>query len=107
MRFAHPEEVASWPAPNLIDPEVRGPQIYIVYAIFICFATCTVALRFYIRIFERRWVGADDYMLAFAYLCMCGDAGTVLWGYNSYEWDRHFWDSYHVDYLVRKCARLS
>lgn len=101
MRFAHPEEVANWPEPNLINPETRGPEIYIIYAIFAFAATAAVAMRFYIRVFERRWVGADDWMLGFAYLCMLGDMGTVLWGFNRFQWDRHFWDSYHVEYLVR------
>ena len=101
MRLAHPEQTADWPEPNLTDPETRGPEIYIIYAVFAAAATAAIALRFYVRLFERRWFGLDDYMLAFAYLCMLGDMGTVLWGFNHFQWDRHFWDAQHVEYLKR------
>lgn len=102
MRFAHPDEVAKWPAPNLLNPETRGPEIYIICALFACIATATVGLRFYVRIFKRKWFGLDDYLLLFAFICMAGDMAVILWGYNRFEWDRHMWDSFHVEYLVRK-----
>jgi hypothetical protein len=102
MRFAHPEELANWPPTNFVDPELRGPEIYIILSIFCLMATAVIALRLYVRIFERKWVGIDDYMLVFAYFCMLGDVGVVLWGYHRFEWDRHMWDSYNLLNLVRE-----
>jgi hypothetical protein len=102
MRFAHPEDVLKWPDPNFINPEKRGPEIYVILSIFGLLASAAVFCRFYIRIFERKWVGADDYLLGIGYLAMLGDLGVILWGFNRFEWDRHMWDSYHVEYLVRE-----
>lgn len=102
MRFAHPDQVANWPAPNFVNPETRGPELYIIYAISAATGTLTLALRLYVRIFQRRWVGLDDYFLIIAWLAIMGDMAVVLWGFRRFNWDRHFWDSYHVEYLVRK-----
>jgi hypothetical protein len=80
MRFSNPEFMAAWPAPNLVNPVLRGPELYIINSIFAFAATLCVGLRFYLRIFERRWFGLDDWLLAFAYICMLGDVAVVLWG---------------------------
>lgn len=80
MRFTHPDLIATWPSPNLVDPELRGPELYIINSIFAFAASAAVILRLYVRVFVRRWVGLDDYLLAFAWLCGLGDLATVFYG---------------------------
>ena len=92
MRFSHPEKVAHWPAPNFVDPELRGPEIYVTLALFGLAASVAVGLRFYVRIFQRKYIGLDDFFLGLGYLCMLGDVGVILWGFNRFQWDRHFWE---------------
>ena len=60
MRFQHPELVATWPAPNYVDPETRGIGLYVVNGLFFSLATLAVFARLHTRIFVRRWFGPDD-----------------------------------------------
>jgi hypothetical protein len=61
-----PEVLASWPAPNYVDPVTRGNALYIVNSIWLCFATIAVTLRVYTRIWIRNWFGLDDAFVLFA-----------------------------------------
>ncbi|TID13469.1 hypothetical protein E6O75_ATG11385 [Venturia nashicola] len=92
MRFNHPELLATWPKPNFVDPVTRGPILYVINGIFFALATLTIAIRLYTRVFVRKWVGLDDYLIVFAWLCSAGDMATVFWGYHRLHWDRHIWD---------------
>lgn len=69
MRFNHPELIPTWPKPNYVDPVTRGPLLYIINGIFFGLATITIIVRLYTRIFVRRWVGLDDYLITFAWVC--------------------------------------
>lgn len=68
MRFNRPELVAQWPKPNYIDPDVRGPALYIINSIFFCLATLAISTRLYARIFVRRWFGLDDTLIFLAWV---------------------------------------
>jgi hypothetical protein len=68
MRFNHPELVAGWPKPNYINPETRGPSLYIVNSMFFGLATVAIAIRLYARIFVRRWFGFDDALVILAWV---------------------------------------
>lgn len=70
MRFNRPELVAEWPKPNFIDPEVRGPALYIINGTFFGLATLAISIRIYARIFVRRWFGLDDALIVLAWACM-------------------------------------
>jgi len=61
------EVIATWPAPNYINPVRRGPELWIVSCIFLSIATLCVGARLYSRIFIRRWFGADDALIIIAY----------------------------------------
>jgi hypothetical protein len=52
--------LASWPAPNYINPETRGPSVVIFNAVLISIVTLTVLLRLYVRASMLRWLGLDD-----------------------------------------------
>lgn len=68
MRFNHPELLATWPKPNYVDPVTRGSLIYIVNGIFFGLASLAIVIRLYARIFVRRWVGLDDYLIIIAWV---------------------------------------
>ncbi|KAE9971827.1 hypothetical protein EG328_005358 [Venturia inaequalis] len=92
MRFNHPEVVAKWPKPNFIDPETRGPTLYIINGTFFGLATLAISVRLYARIFVRRWVGLDDFLIVLAWFFTAGDISSVFWGFSRYMWDHHMWD---------------
>jgi hypothetical protein len=68
MKFMHPEVVATWPKPNYVNPERRGPELYIVNTIFFTMATIAVLIRLYTRLFVRKWFGLDDWLILFAWV---------------------------------------
>jgi len=93
MKFMHPELILSWPSPNYINPETRGPILYYVNGCFFVVATVAVFLRLYIRMFVRKWVGIDDMLILAAWVSCLVDTSCVFWGYKHFYWDRHLWDS--------------
>jgi hypothetical protein len=66
MRFEHPEVVATWPAPNYVNPKTYGPAPYIINSIVFSLAVIAVATRLYIRLFRRKWLGLDDGLILLA-----------------------------------------
>jgi hypothetical protein len=68
MRFFRPELVAEWPKPNYINPETRGPALYIINGLFFTLATFAIVIRLYARIFVRRWFGLDDFLILLAWV---------------------------------------
>jgi hypothetical protein len=101
MRLKDPSILITWPAPNYVDPVTRGPLLYIVNGIFFGLATIAIWTRFYARVFVRKWVGLDDFFILFAWFSGCGDMAIVIWGYDRFWWDRHFWDRKN-EFLIRK-----
>ena len=61
---------ATWPAPNYVNPQTRGPQLWIVSSIFLSIATLCVAFRLYTRIHVRSWFGPDDGLVLIAYVSL-------------------------------------
>ncbi|QDS76340.1 hypothetical protein FKW77_002789 [Venturia effusa] len=101
MRFNDPELVKHWPKPNFIDPETRGPAVYIINSTFFGLATLAISLRLYARIFVRKWFGLDDALIVVAWACIftAGDMAAVFWGFSHYMWDRHMWDGRFEDWI--------
>lgn len=58
----------TWPAPNYVNPDTRGPALLVVNAVFITLCTITLFLRLYTRIFIKRWFGSDDVFIILAYV---------------------------------------
>ena len=69
MVYVPPDILASWPHRDRVNPETRGPELLIVSSIFLCLATGAVIGRLYARLFIRRWVGLDDMLIVFAWVC--------------------------------------
>lgn len=63
MRQPPPEVLASWPKPNYIDPETRGPALMIVELIALPLALLCLALRLFVRIKILRKTGWDDWLM--------------------------------------------
>lgn len=70
MSFA--QAVASWPAPNYIDPVTRGDGIVVVSAVFGSLATIAIALRAYSRLWITRTFGTDDVLILLAWVGVHG-----------------------------------
>lgn len=63
MRLPPPEVVASWPPPNYINPETRGPALIIVELITLPIAAACLALRLYVRFKVLSTSHWDDWMM--------------------------------------------
>jgi len=61
-----PSELLTWPTPNLLHPERRGPQLIIFTSVFLSAAVFATSVRLYTRIFVRRFFGVDDGLLVVA-----------------------------------------
>jgi len=70
MRIPPAEVVLGWPTPNYIDPEERGPALYIVAGLCSFLITLAVGLRLCTRVFIRRWFGYDDAFIALSFVCV-------------------------------------
>jgi hypothetical protein len=60
------EVIASWPAANYVDPELRGNSLFIINGVFIAITIGMAFSRFYTRIFISRWIGIDDLFILLA-----------------------------------------
>ena len=61
----HPtkEIIASWPKPNWVNPETRGPALTVVNIVFIILVFLVVGLRYYTRLKITRSFGQDDVVI--------------------------------------------
>jgi hypothetical protein len=62
------EVILDWPQPNYINPDSRGPALWVVSSIFFTAATFTVVVRLWTRVFIRKWFGPDDLLIVLAYV---------------------------------------
>lgn len=60
-------------------------------SIFLVLSTVTIATRFYVRAFMIRSIGADDYVMGFAYLSYVGYLVSQLVGVH-YGIGKHSWE---------------
>lgn len=66
MRQTPPEVLATWPKPNYINPDTRGPALMIVELITLPLALLCLGLRLYVRIKIIRKTGWDDWLMVAA-----------------------------------------
>jgi len=66
MQLPPLEVLLSWPTPNYVDPETRGPALIIVNSFFITLVVLTVCARLYTRLVIKRWFGIDDVFILLA-----------------------------------------
>ena len=63
MRNPPLEVYVSWPAPNYVDPETRGPMLVVVPVVLAIISFLIVVLRLYIRFVLIKSVGPDDWLI--------------------------------------------
>ena len=63
MREPPPDVVASWPAPNYINPQTRGPALIVVELLTVFISTVCIALRLYVKARIIHSVGWDDWLI--------------------------------------------
>lgn len=63
MRNPPLEVVATWPKPNHVNPEHRGPALLIVEISIMSVAILTLMARLYVRIFKVNKHGLDDWLM--------------------------------------------
>ncbi|KAI4266450.1 MAG: hypothetical protein L6R38_008734, partial [Xanthoria sp. 2 TBL-2021] len=90
----HPtkEVIASWPKPNYVNPDTRGPALTVVNIVFIVLVFIVVGLRYYTRIRITRSFGIDDYVIGASVVPTFALTVVVLIADNNYGWNRHSWD---------------
>lgn len=66
MRSPPPEVVASWPRPNYVNPETRGPDLIVAGVITLVFAVVCLAMRMYVRLRIMRKTELDDWVMVVA-----------------------------------------
>ncbi|KAF4902608.1 hypothetical protein CGCFRS4_v002170 [Colletotrichum fructicola] len=96
MRFPPPEVVKSWPPPNHVDPEERGPALLIIESISLSFALICLLLRLYVRIFMMRKSWWDDWLMVGAAIFSISVTVCVILATQLYGWNLHIWDTTFV-----------
>jgi hypothetical protein len=76
----------SFPTPNYVNPDTRGPALIIINAIFLALCTLFVCLRLYTRIVIQRTLGWDDATLVVGYVFAVGLAVDVILANNMFYW---------------------
>ena len=69
MRNPPPEVIASWPAPNYVDPETRGQSLLIVNIILLTLCFVVLGGRLWARFMILRAPGLDDLLITIAMVC--------------------------------------
>lgn len=60
--------ISTWPPPNYINPETRGPAAIIVVSILLFLVTVLLAVRVYTRVVISRGFGLDDILILLAFV---------------------------------------
>ncbi|KAL3459325.1 hypothetical protein BJX64DRAFT_291302 [Aspergillus heterothallicus] len=92
MRGPPPEVVASWPAPNYVDPDYQGPQLLIAGVILLAISCTVVGLRLSVRLYIKRSAGWDDWIILAAIPFMICSTVAANLG-TRYGWGYHLWDN--------------
>lgn len=90
--LASPEVIASWPKPNYIDPETRGPALLITCTTLSAIGLIVVAARIYARVFITKAPGLDDAIIVLALLLAIGSSVLATYGAEVLYVGHHIWD---------------
>jgi hypothetical protein len=77
VRENPPDDVlASWPAPNFVNPELQGIALSVIAIFFCVLAYLVVGLWLYVRACLLRAFGIDDWLMAICLVCTLLDWRT-------------------------------
>ena len=63
MSAATPDQIASWPAPNYVNPESRGPIVLGLATPSMVLVVIFTGMRFYGKGVLRQALGLDDWIM--------------------------------------------
>ncbi|KIY00633.1 uncharacterized protein Z520_03296 [Fonsecaea multimorphosa CBS 102226] len=87
-----PSVIASWPKPNYVNPDTRGPGLVYMCIIFAAFGIITCTARVYSRLFITKAPGLDDLLVVIALGFLTALTVLVIIGNKDYYNGRHVWD---------------
>ncbi|KAH8702550.1 integral membrane protein [Talaromyces proteolyticus] len=84
--------MATWPTPNYVDPEHRGPGL-LATNIFLCSLSFVMTtMRVYTRVRITATPGMDDVFAILAFITAVAMSTISSLADARYGWDRHIWD---------------
>ncbi|CAJ2504667.1 Uu.00g120610.m01.CDS01 [Anthostomella pinea] len=92
MRYPPLEVVLTWPEPNYVNPENRGPALLIVNLTILPLALLCLALRLWVRVRMLKRFWWDDWLMIAATICCCGVTVAAIVASQLYGWNLHVWD---------------
>ncbi|KAI1376749.1 hypothetical protein F4677DRAFT_72627 [Hypoxylon crocopeplum] len=92
MQLPPASVLASWPAPDYVNPETRGHTGMIVGLLLAGLVTIALAIRLYARIWLTRGFGLDDVFILLAYFPAIAFTVIGVYGEDELQWNRHSWD---------------
>lgn len=66
--YPSPEYISTFPRPNYVNPETRGPSSIVIGIILVSLVTVIIGLRVFTRRFVSRGFGLDDILILAAYV---------------------------------------
>ncbi|KAK4446895.1 hypothetical protein QBC34DRAFT_304216 [Podospora aff. communis PSN243] len=106
-RTPPPEVRATWPPPNFVDPETRGPALLIVELIVLPISLLVLLLRMYVRCIVLKNSGWDDWLMVAASVFGTGVTICVILANALYGWNVHVWDLTLTDMIKGRQVSLA
>lgn len=92
MQLPSPEIIATWPAPNYVDPETRGNTVLVVNVVLFPVTLFIILIRLYTRLRISKSFGLDDWLILVAMLPSTTFAILAILAEEVFEFNRHVWD---------------
>lgn len=92
MQLPPVKVLLTWPTPNYVNPDVRGPELLIITYVFFPLAVLMVAVRVFTRLHVSNAFGVDDVFLLIAIIPSGAIAVLTCLSVTHWGWDRHIWD---------------
>ncbi|KAF7864530.1 hypothetical protein EAF04_006662 [Stromatinia cepivora] len=92
MQLPSPEILASWPAPNYVDPKTRGKAVLVVNAVLFPVVLFIILIRLYTRLQISKSFGLDDWLIIAAMLPSTTFAVLAVLAEEVFQFNRHVWD---------------
>lgn len=92
MQLPPPEILATWPAPNYVNPVTRGNAVLIVNVSLFAVALLVIIIRLYTRLRISKSFGLDDWLITAAMVPSTTFAVLSILAEKVFDFNRHIWD---------------
>lgn len=82
----------TWPPPNFVDPEDRGPALFHLCIVLSILGIFTVGFRLYARLFLTKALGIDDVLVVFSLMFCIALSVLIIIANKKFHLGRHVWD---------------